>query len=284
MRIGRKLVDYAVPLGIAATAFLNAHTISTLVGVHLAPPPPSSFEAAVPRPTLVATSRPDARALLERNPFEHGAIPVEREADASLCEGVKPLVVVGAEDPTIAFAALEVGGKRVLRRRGDEVGSMRVAHVGRESVWLEQGGKVCEARLFAPTAAPKPEVAPASPLPVTAPSTSPLAGKIERVSDTVLRVDRAAIDRLLDTPSELAQMRVVPDGRGVRLGPMKPGSSLALLGLEAGDRLEAVDGVEIGDTERMMAAYARLKSGNVERLRLRITRAGRPIELDYVVR
>jgi type II secretory pathway component PulC len=158
---------------------------------------------------------------------------------------------------------------------------MRVAHVGRESIWLEKDGRVCEARLFAPAAKDDPKPSPA---PVTGPSSSPLAGKIERLSPTELRVDRSAVDRLLDTPSELAQMKVVPDGKGVRLGPIKAGSSLALLGLETGDRLEAIDGVDISDTERMLAAYARLKSGNVERLRLRVTRAGKPLELDYAVR
>lgn len=147
MGIGRRLLDYAVPVGLAATAFLNARTVSSLVGVTLAPPAfgPAVAEA---RPRVAhAPPRPDARPILDRNPFEHGA-PTTK--DESMCSVVHPIVVVGADDPAIAFAALDVGGKRVLKRRGDDVLGMRVAHVGRESVWLERDGRVCEARLFAP--------------------------------------------------------------------------------------------------------------------------------------
>src|SRR6185437_5378301 len=73
--------------------------------------------------------RPSADAILDRNPFDHltgslrpslpspdGPAP-ELNTDprtAPLCEGVRPLVLVGDEDQTVAFASFEVDGKRVL--------------------------------------------------------------------------------------------------------------------------------------------------------------------------
>jgi type II secretory pathway component PulC len=299
--LGRKLLDYAVPLGIGATALLNARTVSSLVGVTLEPPPTAArVEATGDRgvpasPSLAPRATRDARAILERNPFEHGARGAEAPAkETSTCAGVRPLVVVGADDPQIAFAALDVGGKRVLKRRGDHVDGMRIAHVGRESVWLEQDGRLCEARLFrrgddaaasgASSAAGAAGASSAAIAKAASASESPLAGKVERVSPTELHVDRGALDRLLEARAELARVRAVPEGRGLRLVGIKPGSSLALLGLEPGDRLDSVGGVELSDTEHLLATYARLRTGNLDRLTVRVDRRGRPLDLDYVIR
>ena len=62
---------------------------------------------------------------------------------------------------------------------------------------------------------------------------------------------------------------------------IKPGSVLAQIGIENGDRLESVNGYEMSDPQRMLEAYARLRIA--DRLVLRVTRGGKPTEIRYTI-
>ena len=82
-------------------------------------------------------------------------------------------------------------------------------------------------------------------------------------------------------------MRVVPelvDGRiaGIRLWGVRDQSLLSLLGLRSGDRLEAINGYEIGTPENALRAYAELR--NQSEFELRLVRDGRTIRHTYHVR
>lgn len=207
----KKLVAAAVPAAIACAAFLNARAVSALVGATLSGDAGGASLGAVPLANAASPPRPervtDASAILDRNPFDHvtGALrrPAEPGAeprsldprDAPPCEGVRAAVVVRAADPDASFAALDVGGRRVLRRRGGDLDGMRVAFVGSDRVWLERaGGDLCQARVFGPdTATPPPAAAPAE---AAGDFAKTLAGKVRRVSATELHLDRSAVDLL----------------------------------------------------------------------------------------
>lgn len=62
---------------------------------------------------------------------------------------------------------------------------------------------------------------------------------------------------------------------------IKPGSVLAQIGIENGDRLESVNGYEMSDPQRMLEAYARLRIA--DRLVLRVSRGGKPAEIRYTI-
>jgi general secretion pathway protein C len=302
MLLGRTLLNYAVPVAVAATAFLNAHTLSTLVGTRLAPDaslvalPVANAATAAPSPT--ATGRPSADAILDRNPFDHTTSlrvydgPVPDPMAIPACAGIRPLVLVASEDPRNAFAAFDVGGKRIVRRTGSEIDGKRLAFVGRESVWLESAGTFCQAKLFGARAAPPPPPGPGSASPPGAtqsPLEKALASKVERVSATEFHLDRSAVDLLFDAQTELMKLRLAPDKDGDRVVGMrvfgvKPGSALALLGIESNDRLETIAGIEVSSPEKMLEMVARLKSGSMDRLTIHLTRGGRGMNVDYVVR
>jgi general secretion pathway protein C len=81
----------------------------------------------------------------------------------------------------------------------------------------------------------------------------------------------------------LHSVRVVPeqvDGKviGLRLFGIRPSSLLGTLGLRNGDRLESINGFPLGDPEKALEAYARLRTA--PHLRLSLQRAGRPLEVD----
>lgn len=304
MRPLRILLTAAVPLGITLVAFLNARAVSALVegtvsaGLALRP---GDERASLPTLAPLAARAASADAILDRNPFDHVTGPLRVAAPgpddpraldsdprtAPVCDGVRPLVLVGDEDQSVAFAALEVGGQRVLRRRGSDVGGKRLAYVGRDRIWLEGATGLCQARLFGgpPAAGPAPD------------RTAPLAGAqtpleaemskhIVRTGPNELTIDRPTVNRILEAQAELMKARIAPEKDGDRILGMKvtgikPGSVLAQIGIENGDRLESVNGYEMSDPQRMLEAYARLRIA--DRLVLRVTRGGKPTEIRYTI-
>ena len=303
MRTFRALLTAAVPAGIALAAFLDARAVSAIV------------EGTVSGAMLLVDARPQAPsltaalhvksadAILDRNPFDHVTGPLrvrnagpddppELDTDprtAPLCEGVRPLVVVGDEDQNVAFASLEVGGRHVLRKRGGDVGGKRVAYVGRDRVWLEGTTGLCQALLFGappPLAEGKrvtadPLATPLSPLEIE------VAKHIVKTGPNEFQIDRPTVDRILEAQQELMKARITPEKEGdrvvgMKLSGIKPGSVLALIGIENGDRLETINGFEVSNPEKMLEAYGRLR--NADRLTVHLTRAAKPINLDYAIR
>ena len=315
MRIFRALLAAAVPVGIVTVAFLNARAVGALVEGTMSvdmPMPVAASVIANAEPARLFASKPTADAILDRNPFDHltGSLrpslpmpdgpPPDLDTDprtAPLCVGVKPLVLVGAEDQTVAFASLEVDGKRVLRKRGGEVGDKHVAYVGRDSVWLEGSKGLCQALLFgiAPKSADDSGGAgrsAADPKPGGQTGQTQLeidVGKqIAKVGPNEYVIERSAVDRILEAQAELMKQRIVQEKEGdrvvgVRVFGIKSGSVLAMLGIENGDRLETLNGFEMSNPEKMLEAYARLRSG-ADKLQIHLTRKGNPINVDYTIR
>lgn len=314
MRIFRALVAGAVPASILTVAFLNAKAVGALVEGTMSAeiPMPVAASVSAAGPARLAARQPTADAILDRNPFDHltGSLrpslpapdgpPPDLDTDprtAPLCVGVKPLVLVGAEDQTVAFASLEVDGKRVLRKRGGEVGDKHVAYVGRDRVWLEGQRGLCQALLFgvAPKSGGAGEDAggagrsAADPKPGGQTQLELDVGKqIAKVGPNEYVIERSAVDRILEAQAELMKQRIVQEKEGdrvvgVRVYGVKSGSVLSMLGIENGDRLETLNGFEMSNPEKMLEAYARLRSG-ADKLQIHLTRNGKPINVDYTIR
>jgi general secretion pathway protein C len=151
-------------------------------------------------------------------------------------------------------------------------------------VWLTRadGSELCRAELFAKST---PRAEPAAP---TVSSVNPdIAGGIKRLGPNEFAIDRGTRDRILETQQELmSHARITPetiDGRvvGVRLS-FKPDSLLGMIGFINGDRLDAINGMELSSPEAALQAFARLR--NAERLAVKISRGGQPTTLDYTIR
>ncbi len=324
MPIFRALLTGLVPASIAAVAFLNAKGVNALVEGTLArditmPVYASALaeaEIANANANLRALSdakRPSANAILDRNPFDHltGSLrpsPAMSPADlppdlatdprtAPLCEGVRPLVLVGDEDQTVAFASLEVDGKRLLRKRGGEIGDKHVAYVGRDRVWLEGAKGLCQALLFGVTppksgaggGAAGGGLIAADPKPGAQSQLEIELGKqISKTGPNEYVIERSAVDRILEAQAELMKQRIVQDKEGdrvigLKIFGVKSGSVLSMLGIENGDRLETINGFDMSNPEKMLEFYARLRSG-ADKLQIHLTRNGKPINVDYTIR
>jgi len=256
---------------LAVAAAFQAQGISALVSATLTGPPSPVADVA---PSAASPSiEKSAASILAHNPFEHASPPVVVTDSSPACEGVRALVTVRGENQEDSLAALAVGENRVLRRRGDEVANMQIAWIDADRVWLTNADRTCEARVFV------------HPEPKRHPEEEPKGIKgIERASPTEFAIDRGTLDRLLDSPAELAKVRIVPESRGVRIAKVPPNSALAQLGIEDNDVIVSALGVEVTSPEKIMELYARLRTGTLSRVTLSIVRKGQPMTLDYAVR
>lgn len=303
-RTGQVFLAVVVPAAVATAALLAAEGIASLVDATLTEGSVATSARIAPATPTFASAKPTADAILDRNPFDHTTSLRPRPtlttfkdflAEIPPCEGgFRPVVIVATDEPDVSFAAFEVDGKRVLRKRHDEIAGMRVAYIGRDRVYFEKNESGhCQARLFGQHV--KNEDAreregsrivqqPGTPSPFE----KEIAGKIVKRSETEYEIDRATVDRILEAQTELMKARVVPEKEGdkvigVRILSVKPGSVLSLIGIQSNDRLETINGFSVGTPEEALQAYARLRSG-ADRLTVHLTRNGRAMNIDYSIR
>ncbi len=283
---------------------------------------PGSGPSFAPLPAADSKSLgiPDVSAIHNRNPFdsETGPLnpeeePAETEEEVKVavddplsvptCPDVKIHILTESDDPLWSFAALTGPGEKKpqIRRVGDEVAGQKVAYIGYNpangspTVWLE-GTSLCQANLFgeAPPPDEKKPAAAAKPAPAKKKSKSKrkvdpeIAAKIKKISDTEFEIDRSAIDKILENQSELMRSaRIVPeqkDGKvvGIRLFGVRPETLLGTLGLKNGDRLETINGFNMGSPEKALEAYARLRTAN--NLKLSLNRRGKPTTINLRIK
>jgi general secretion pathway protein C len=228
------------------------------------------------------------------------------------CPGVTVFIVTESDDPLWSFAAVQGQGDSgpKLRRVGDPVGSMKVAYIGynpasaQPTIWLE-GSTLCQAPLFSESEKTKPDpAAAATPTEGTegkAPPAEESAGKgggsaidpeikskIKQISETEFEIDRSAVEKILEDQAQLMRSaRIVPeqkDGKtiGVRLYGVRPDTLLGTLGLKNGDRLEQINGYDMGSPEKALEAYARLRTA--ENLKIKLNRRGQSTTIDFKIK
>lgn len=310
----------AVVLGLLAlAAYFQAAGLSQLLGSALAP---EGVEAPQPGPLgarLPPFEKPKATAILERNPFDSVTGPLVGEAvelpemdrpvevneplTAPACDDVAVHIITESTDPLWSFAAIQGPGDShpTLRRVGDAVGDRKVAYIGfnpleaSPAVWLE-GSSLCQSLMFVeqPTARPaekkETEKDDAPKAPRGGPSTvdADIKSRIQKVSDSEFNVDRGVVDKILENQAELMKSaRIVPeqkDGKvvGIRLFGVRPDTLLGTLGLQNGDRLESINGFDMGSPEKALEAYARLRTAS--NMSVKVNRRGQAMTIEYKIK
>lgn len=295
--------------------------------------PASGKNRRVRRPALVQGGASNGDPILARNPFDSVTGPLDRtpltvtipDAPAKRLDLSDPLrapecadvvlnIVSESLDPEWSLAQLKGPGDAdaSTRRVGDEVGKLKVAYIGFNSmkgspaVWLVGDDSVCQALLFsdkgaasasaAPAAAPVASAAPAEDADGKARRSrrgapavpSEISDKIQKVSETEFQIDRSVIDNILENQATLMRSaRIVPeqkDGKtvGIRLFGIRQDTLLGTLGMQNGDRLEKINGYDMASPEKALEAYARLRTA--ESLNVQLTRRGQSLNIDYKIK
>jgi hypothetical protein len=136
------------------------------------------------------------------------------------------------------------------------------------------------------TAEAKPPRPQASPPPKPPPSCeSRIAQGVLRISPTEYYVDRYVITRALEDGAALTgSPRLLPEQEngqtlGVRVFGIDPEGLFGILGIQSGDRINAIDGVFVHSPEDALAAYAKLRAAST--VTVRLERRGSVVSLHY---
>ncbi|HYP78199.1 MAG TPA: type II secretion system protein GspC [Polyangiaceae bacterium] len=267
---------------------------------------PPSAEAIIARNPFDSVTGPlnAEKITLEDVPVP-GKSPVDNTDPlaAPVCDAPTVYIVTESHDPLWSVAALQAPGdpRPRMHRVGDDVGGKKVEFIGynpRENtpaVWLSSGGTLCQAMLFKtqptlPAAAAPAAAAPPPPPPSGGPNPVPadIASKIQKISDTEFNIDRSVVDKILENQAELMKSaRIVPetkDGKvlGIRLFGIRPETLLGTLGLQNGDRLESINGFNMGSPEKALEAYARLRTAS--QLDVTVNRRGAPVSIVHHIK
>jgi general secretion pathway protein C len=300
-----------------ASGIMELVASSYLDGVPAPAPPARATQAVAMLPSSDNSGPKSAEPILSRNPFDSVTGPLNKlpeVADAEKsetpqldlsnplsapdCGGIQAHAITESSDPTWSMAVLQAPGETLgkLRRVGDAVSDKQVAYIGYNptksspSVWLTSGAVLCQVLLFAPSAPEQPQAAAAPAEPKTPKDNGvpdDIAKRIQKVSDTEFHIDRAVVDNILENQAQLMRTaRIVPeqkDGKvvGIRLFGIRPETLLGKLGLQNGDRLEAINGFEMASPEKALEAYARLRTA--DSLAVKVTRRGAPVTIDFKI-
>jgi general secretion pathway protein C len=156
-------------------------------------------------------------------------------------------------------------------------------------IYLNNGGKREYLDLI-----DKPEAAQvAAPVATPAtPSTDPFVAEMEKgikkLSEHSYEVQRGTVDSLLGNMAVLSRAaRIVPEVRdgkaaGFRLFSVKSDGPFAKIGLQNGDVIYAINGLEMTSPDKALEIYTKLKSAN--HLAVALERNGQKITKDYNIR
>jgi general secretion pathway protein C len=126
----------------------------------------------------------------------------------------------------------------------------------------------------------------------TTPSTDPLTAELDRgikkLGEHNYEVQRSTVDSLLGNMGALAKgARIVPETRdgksaGFRLFSIRPEGPFAKIGLQNGDVISAINGLEMTSPDKALEVYTKLKTAN--HLSVAVERGGQKITKDYNIR
>lgn len=212
---------------------------------------------------------------------------------------------VEVDDPLWSFVFLTNGSQPPMPYRvGMPFDGKTVASIGyhREYgayVLLREGGaggpqcfyaQVMPARPA--TAPPQASASPPSPSAGTEGAPPDLARALDegitRAGANEFIVRRSLIDRILENQAELMRStRIVPHtegGRttGVQMFGIRGNSLLGRLGMQNGDILNRINGLEIASPDRALEAYSRLRTS--DHITVSVTRNGQPVNIDFNIR
>jgi hypothetical protein len=138
----------------------------------------------------------------------------------------------------------------------------------------------------APPAEPLPAVlaTPLPPPPPPAPSTCSETVVRSTIARSVVETTRKQVARAASNGARPQCARFVPairDGKpsGIKLYAIRPGSFFGLVGIENGDAIRRVDGIDLSTPDRAFEAYRRITTMKPEHITIELTRNGCPLVL-----
>jgi general secretion pathway protein C len=178
-------------------------------------------------------------------------------------------------------------------RTGETVRGAKIIGIDETRVHLDNAGKPEFIDLLEPEA----PAAGAAPAPAPVAAATPPAGDafsaeldrgIKKTGENSYEIQRSTLESVLGNMSLLARSaRIVPEMRdgkaaGFRLYSVRSDGPFAKIGMQNGDVLSAINGLEITSPEKALEVYAKLKSAS--HLSLGVERNGQRVTKEYSIR
>jgi len=172
---------------------------------------------------------------------------------------------------------------------GGKIRDATVVDIQETRIYLDNGGKPEFLDLL--DAPPAPAAAPAA-APPPAPSSDPFAAELEKgikkTSENGYEIQRGTVDSMLGNMAALSRAaRIVPEVRdgksvGFRLFSVKADGPFGKIGLQNGDVIYAINGMEMNSPDNALQVYTKLKAAN--HISVAIERNGAKLTKDYNIR
>jgi general secretion pathway protein C len=298
-------IDLAV---IAICAIFSARASATFIETgmaHMAPPPkPAPHVAAAASQTVYSK---DFETILKRNVFCSTCPPILPPPPSANDSGPPPpaapqrttlplslLAIMFAPapaDPRWSMAIIRDTDQKSAGAYsiGGKIREATITDISETRVDLEIAGRKEYMELFDKGPAPTQATVAAAP---TMASSDPLAAELEKgvkkTGEHTYEVQRGTVDSLLGNMSALSRAaRIVPeirDGRaaGFRLFSVRPDGPFAKIGLQNGDVISAINGLEMSSPDQALMVYTKLKSAS--HLSVGLERNGQKITKEYNIR
>jgi general secretion pathway protein C len=302
---------WALNLGvIALCAIFLARAASTKVGTRLASAGAAAAKKPA-RPAAPAAAAPvytkQVEDILKRNIFCSACPPIlavekpEGEGPAAppplqrTSLALKLLAIMFAPppaDPRWSVAIIRDNDAKSAGpyNVGSKIREATIDDIDDQKVYLDFGGGRREYLDLLDRPAPPPGT-PSAPVAAATP-TDPLSAEldkgIKKTGEHNYEVQRGTIDALLGNMGALAKgARIVPETRdgksaGFRLFSIRPEGPFAKIGLQNGDVVSAINGLEMTSPDKALEVYTKLKTAN--HLSVAIERNGQKITKDYNIR
>ena len=281
-------------LGMAASGAVESKLASTPTTVRPAPAKPPKTDS---KPVF----NKNPRAILKRNIFCSTCPPIldedvptgtetttEVEVKTALpiallaimyapTNGIKWSIAVMRDTEYKTMGAFPVGSK---------IHDATVTGILETRVYLDNAGKAEYIDLFEAPALP-PDKAAAVVKPED-PFSQELARGIKKLAEHKYELQRGTLESVLGNMALLSRSaRIVPemkDGKaaGFRLFAVRPEGPFAMIGMQNGDIISSINGLEITSPEKALEVYAKLKSAS--HLSLGMERNGQQITKEYNIR
>lgn len=239
----------------------------------------------------------DYSVITERNVF-NAAPPSEKQPHVPPPPVAQPLEAtqlrlqlagVVAGDHHQRFAIIEdlsARGAQAVYQVGDAIQNAYIIEIRPDCVVLDKNGKP-ESLCFEQDSTTKSE-ARRRPAPVPPPRQAASRDDITRVDAATWRINRELIlDNFSQLGSLAQQARVTPyivqgQSQGFRLARLNPGSLFRKMGLQTGDVIQKVNGLQITSPEEALRAFQQLRSAST--IRLELLRRNRNTTFTYELR
>jgi len=267
------------------------------------PAPVRPAAAKAPKPSAKPAFNKDPTAILKRNMFcstcppifdedvkvgEETVVDVQTKTALPLAllaimyapppNGIKWSIAVMRDTEYKISGAYPVGGK---------IHGATVTEILETRVYLDNEGKTEYIDLFeAPAPPPSPVAAAAAK--ETDPFSQELDRGIKKLGEHNYELQRGTLESVLGNMALLSRSaRIVPemkDGKaaGFRLFAVRPEGPFAKIGMQNGDIISSINGLEITSPEKALEVYAKLKSAS--HLSLGMERNGQKVTKEYTIR